>query len=151
MFYPYEGYRSVTPLDAARVNRTIFHKHSVHWFYTTHIEGRDSSRHDYYIYIVNKTRIEGGNDRKHMPWCYYCMLISTTRIEGRNYHIVGRYDGARRFFFTDQLNPHLKKRPFYGLPLYYTVRCGALFLFDNPGIYPVLLCFFRYFFRTGLS
>ena len=28
--YPYEGYRSVTPLDAARVNRTIFHNHSVH-------------------------------------------------------------------------------------------------------------------------
>ena len=27
MFYPYEGYRSVTPLDAARVNRTIFHNH----------------------------------------------------------------------------------------------------------------------------
>ena len=28
MFYPYEGYRSVTPLDAARVNRTtIFHHH----------------------------------------------------------------------------------------------------------------------------
>ena len=23
MFYPYEGYRSVTPLDAARVNRTL--------------------------------------------------------------------------------------------------------------------------------
>ena len=32
MFYPYEGYRSVTPLDAARVNRTIFHNHSVHLF-----------------------------------------------------------------------------------------------------------------------
>ena len=30
MFYPYEGYRSVTPLDAARVNRTIFHNDSVH-------------------------------------------------------------------------------------------------------------------------
>ena len=30
MFYPYEGYRSVTPLDAAKVNRTIFHNHSVH-------------------------------------------------------------------------------------------------------------------------
>ena len=33
MLYPYEGYRkgyrSVTPLDAARVNRTIFHNHSV--------------------------------------------------------------------------------------------------------------------------
>ena len=25
MFYPYERDRSVTPLDAARVNRTIFH------------------------------------------------------------------------------------------------------------------------------
>ena len=33
MFHPYEGYRSVTPLDAARVNRTIFHNHSVHWYY----------------------------------------------------------------------------------------------------------------------
>ena len=29
-FYPYGGYRSVTPLDAARVNRTIFHNHFVH-------------------------------------------------------------------------------------------------------------------------
>ena len=37
MFYPYEGYlyRSVTPLDAARVDRTIFHNHSVHWYYIT--------------------------------------------------------------------------------------------------------------------
>ena len=35
MFYPYEGYRSVTPLDAARVNRTIFHNDSVHWYYIT--------------------------------------------------------------------------------------------------------------------
>ena len=26
MFYPYEGYRSVTPLDAARVNRPIKNK-----------------------------------------------------------------------------------------------------------------------------
>ena len=30
IFYPHEGYRSVTPLDAALVNRTIFHNHSVH-------------------------------------------------------------------------------------------------------------------------
>ena len=35
LFYPYEGYRSVTPLDSARVNRTIFHNHSVHWYYIT--------------------------------------------------------------------------------------------------------------------
>ena len=30
IFYPHERYRLVTPLDAARVNRTIFHNHSVH-------------------------------------------------------------------------------------------------------------------------
>ena len=35
LFYPYEGYRSVTPLDAARVNRTVFHNHSVHWYHIT--------------------------------------------------------------------------------------------------------------------
>ena len=29
MFYPSEGYRSVTPLDAARVNRTILGYRSV--------------------------------------------------------------------------------------------------------------------------
>ena len=28
--------RSVAPLDAARVKRTIFHNHSVHWYYITH-------------------------------------------------------------------------------------------------------------------
>ena len=40
MFYPYEGYRSVIPLDAARVNRTIFHNHSEHGYYITLIKGR---------------------------------------------------------------------------------------------------------------
>ena len=30
IFFPHEGYRLVTPLDAARVNRTIFHHHSVY-------------------------------------------------------------------------------------------------------------------------
>ena len=37
MFCPFEGYlyRSVTLLDAARVNRTTFHNHSVHWNYIT--------------------------------------------------------------------------------------------------------------------
>ena len=45
MFYPYEGYRSVTPLDAVRVNRTIFHNHSVHWYYITLIKGRDYIKH----------------------------------------------------------------------------------------------------------
>ena len=46
MLYPYEGYRSVTPLDAARVNRTIFHNHSVHWYYITFIKGRYYIKHD---------------------------------------------------------------------------------------------------------
>ena len=46
MFYPYEGYRSVTPLDAAKVNRTIFHNHSVHWYYINLIKGRDYIKHD---------------------------------------------------------------------------------------------------------
>ena len=35
MFYPNEGDGSVTPLDAARVNRTVFHNHSVHWYHIT--------------------------------------------------------------------------------------------------------------------
>ena len=46
MFYPYEGYRSVTPLDAARVNRTIFHNHSVHLYYITLTKGRYYIKHD---------------------------------------------------------------------------------------------------------
>ena len=46
MFYPYEGYRYVTPLDAARVSRTIFHEHSVH---VTLIEGRVYIKHDIII------------------------------------------------------------------------------------------------------
>ena len=46
MFYPYERYRSVTPLDAARVNRTIFRNHSVHWYYITLIKGRYYIKHD---------------------------------------------------------------------------------------------------------
>ena len=46
MFCPYERYGSVTPLDAARVNRTIFHDHSVHRYYITLIKRRDYIKHD---------------------------------------------------------------------------------------------------------
>ena len=46
MFYPCEGYSSVTPLDAARVNRTIFHNHSVHWYYITLMKGNYYMKHD---------------------------------------------------------------------------------------------------------
>ena len=60
MFYPYEGYRSVTPLDAARVNRTISHNHSVHWYYITLIKERYYSKHDMNKDMVNRTRVEGG-------------------------------------------------------------------------------------------
>ena len=45
MFYPYVGYRSVTPLDAAMVNRTILHNHSVHGYYMTLIKGRYYIKH----------------------------------------------------------------------------------------------------------
>ena len=38
MFYPYEGYRSVTPLDAARVNKLkIKMTRSVRWVFTENI------------------------------------------------------------------------------------------------------------------
>ena len=47
-------------------------------------------------------------------------------------YTVRRY-GARRFFSTDQLNPHRKKRLFYGLPPYSTVRCGAVRFFAFYG------------------
>ena len=48
MFYPYEGYRSVTPLDDARVNRTIFHNpfSARIQYYITLIEGRDYYKQD---------------------------------------------------------------------------------------------------------
>ena len=42
----YERYRSVTPLDAARVNRTIFNNHSLHWYYITLIKGMYYIKHD---------------------------------------------------------------------------------------------------------
>ena len=35
IFYPHGGYRSVTPLDAARVNRTIFHNYCIHMYTDT--------------------------------------------------------------------------------------------------------------------
>ena len=41
IFNPHEGCRSVTPLDAARVNRTIFHNHSADGYYIIRIEGGD--------------------------------------------------------------------------------------------------------------
>ena len=43
-----------------------------------------------------------------------------------------RRHGARRFFSTDQLN-HRKKRHFYGLTPYSTVRCGAFLFFSRCG------------------
>ena len=59
MFYPYEGYRSVTPLDAARVNRTIFHNRSVQWYYITLIKGRDYTNHDIIIILGEQNAHRG--------------------------------------------------------------------------------------------
>ena len=36
----------MTRLDATRVNLTIFHDHSVHWYYITLIEEGGYSKHD---------------------------------------------------------------------------------------------------------
>ena len=41
----------MTPLDAARVNMTIFHNHSVHWYYITRMEGTDYIKYDIIIFI----------------------------------------------------------------------------------------------------
>ena len=65
IFYPHEGYRSVIPLDAARVNRTIFHNNSVHRYYITRIEGRDYIQHDILYDMVNMTCTEGGGYSNH--------------------------------------------------------------------------------------
>ena len=47
IFNPREGYRSVTPLNATRVNGAIFHNHSVHWYHITRVEGGDYRKHDF--------------------------------------------------------------------------------------------------------
>ena len=65
MFYPYEGYRSVTPLDAARVNRTIFHNHSVHWYYITLIRVGIILSTILLWDMANRTRVEGGGYNQH--------------------------------------------------------------------------------------
>ena len=45
IFDPHEIYRSVTPLDVVRVNRTIFHNNrSVRRYYNTRMEGRCYSK-----------------------------------------------------------------------------------------------------------
>ena len=51
-YYPYEGYRSVTPLDAARVKRTIFNNQSVHGYYITLIKS-SRTRDCEYLYIAH--------------------------------------------------------------------------------------------------
>ena len=69
MFY-HEGYRSVTPLDAARVNRTIFYDHSVHWYYyyITLIKGRGYIKHDTHIR-------HGKQNPRRGRWLYYARMI----------------------------------------------------------------------------
>ena len=105
---------SVTPLDAARVNRTtIFHNHSVHCYDITLIEGRDYIKHDTIYDMVNRTRIriEGRGYSTHDIFTWYdqqegCNIIvdvysyvyfynhlrtntnTTTRIEGENVGIM---------------------------------------------------------------
>ena len=60
MFYPYEGYRSVTPRHATRVNRTIFHNHYVHCYWITLIKGRDYIEHDFNVRHGKQNPRRGG-------------------------------------------------------------------------------------------
>ena len=56
--------KSVTPLGAARVNRTIFHNHSVpDTVCITLIEGRNLLSAILIYDMVNRTCIEGGNSK----------------------------------------------------------------------------------------
>ena len=71
MFYPYEGYRSVTPLDAAGVNRTIFHNHSVHWYYITLKKGRYYIKHDINVRHGEQNPLEAGGYSKHDTITWY--------------------------------------------------------------------------------
>ena len=65
MFYPYyEGYRSVTPLDAARVNRTVFHNHSVYWYYITLI------RVGIILSTIVLRRYRQSSGHTYQPWRY---------------------------------------------------------------------------------
>ena len=59
MFYPYEGYRSMSPLDAARVNRTIFPYHSVHLYCITLTKGRNYIKHDINVKHGKQNRRRG--------------------------------------------------------------------------------------------
>ena len=68
MFY-HEGYGSVTPLDAARTNQTIFHKHSVHWYYITLTKGRDYIKHDVNVRHCKQNPRRG-------RWLEYVSMIS---------------------------------------------------------------------------
>ena len=74
MFYPYEGYRSVTPLDAAGVNRTISHNHSVHGYYITLIKGRYNIKHDI--------------DVRHGTYCRNMTVSATSCVVSTKYSIV---------------------------------------------------------------
>ena len=79
MFY-HEGYRSVNPLDAARVNTSIFHNHSVHWYYITPIKGGDYIKHDMNIR-------HGKHNPRRGRWLqyawYYHMIWLTGRLKYR--------------------------------------------------------------------
>ena len=99
----YRGYRSVTPLDAARANRTIFHNHSVHWYYITLIKGRDYIKHDIIVDMVKRTRVEGGGYIKHIIAWYEVYWLQM----GFWGHIF-RFRIAIRFSFFELCSPWVR-------------------------------------------
>ena len=71
--YPREGYRSVTPPDAARVNRRIFHHHSVHRYNITRITGRDYIKYDIIWHGQQNPRRGRGLE---LAWYYYMIWLT---------------------------------------------------------------------------
>ena len=102
MFYPYEGYRSVTPLDAARDNRTIFHNHSARIIYMSG--------------SVNLRRVppRTGSEPAESTYNY------SSRAKIKIFQIVGlpmSYEARRGGMqSTDYVSEHAPRGTAYGLP-----------------------------------
>ena len=127
MFFPCEGCRSVTPLDAARVNRMIFHNHSVHWYYITLIEGRGYIKDDIIVWHGQQNPHRG---RKKIRKIWRGKKKCATKKSGKS-RKIGKIT----------VRIHRKKsdstRTACILPVQYWARYSAGWLVQVPGIVQV--------------
>ena len=83
-----------------------------------------------WIYRHHLAQYPPGTSLAYQLSTYTAILSLLRRIICKSWHYTVhtvRQYGALRRFSTNQLNLHCRKRLFYGLPPYSTVRCGALF------------------------